>query len=154
MQRVARKLQLLTRKVAAVQQLQGTDYTALAGGMLTFAAGETTIKDIDITVTGDTTQESDETVVVTLSSPVNATLGTASGTLTIQDDDASPVTVSVSVEGVATKGVTSVDRDSTWPGVQIQTQATEIHVKVTVNDPLSSSATLAASGTIGCADCQ
>ncbi len=126
---------------------QGTDYTALPSGMLTFAAGETA-KDIDITVTGDTTQESDETVVVTLSSPVNATLGTASGTLTIQDDDASPVTVSISVEGVDGNG-NSVDRDATWSGLQIR-EGDYVHVKVTVNDPLSSSSTLAASGTISC----
>ncbi len=64
----------------------GTDYTALAAGTLTFAAGTTT-RTIDVTVTGDATDEPDETVVVTLSTPTNATLATAVGTGTIVDDD-------------------------------------------------------------------
>ena len=67
----------------------GTDYTALASGTLTFAAGETA-KTLTVTVTGDETSEPDETVVVTLSSPANAVLGTASGTGTITDDDGEP----------------------------------------------------------------
>ena len=67
----------------------GTDYTALASGTLTFAAGETA-KTLTVSVTGDGTSEPDETVVVTLSGPANAVLGTASGTGTITDDDATP----------------------------------------------------------------
>ena len=67
----------------------GTDYTAIpAGRTLTFAAG-TTSQPIAVTVTGDATDEPDETVVVRLSGPVNATLADASeGTGTIVDDDA------------------------------------------------------------------
>ena len=63
----------------------GTDYTAVAGGTLTFAAG-TTSQTIAVSVTGDTTQEGNETVVLELS---NATTGisTASGTGTITDND-------------------------------------------------------------------
>ena len=71
----------------------GTDYTALTTGTLTFAAGETT-KTITVSVTGDTASESDETVVVTLLKPENATLATATGTGTITDDDTAP-TVSI-----------------------------------------------------------
>ena len=67
----------------------GTDYTALASGTLTFAAGETG-KTLTVSVTGDGTSEPDETVVVTLSGPANAVLGTASGTGTITDDDGAP----------------------------------------------------------------
>ena len=66
----------------------GTDYTAISAGTLTFAAGETA-KTLTVSVTGDGTSEPDETVVVTLSSPANAVLGTASGTGTITDDDGS-----------------------------------------------------------------
>ena len=51
----------------------GTDYTALASGTLTFAAGATS-KAIDVTVTGDALDEDDETVVVALSQPSNAGL--------------------------------------------------------------------------------
>ena len=64
------------------------DYTAIPPGTLTFAAG-TTSQPIAVTVTGDATDEADETVVVRLSGPVNATLADASeGTGTIVDDDA------------------------------------------------------------------
>ena len=71
----------------------GTDYTALAAGTLTFAAGTTT-RTIDVTVTGDAADEADETVAIALSAPVNAALGLAAGTGTINDDDDAP-TVSI-----------------------------------------------------------
>ncbi len=71
----------------------GTDYTAITGGTLTFAAG-TTSRAFDVSVTGDTTDEADETVVVTLSNAANAIIGTATGTGTITDDDGAP-TVSI-----------------------------------------------------------
>ena len=64
----------------------GADYTAIPAGTLTFAAG-TTSRTIAVTVTGDATDEADETVVVRLSVPVNATLAAAAGTGTIADDD-------------------------------------------------------------------
>ena len=64
----------------------GTDYTAITGGTLTFPVG-TTSQTFDVSVTGDTTDEADETVVVTLSNAVNATISTATGTGTITDDD-------------------------------------------------------------------
>ena len=67
----------------------GTDYTAISGGTLTFAAGETS-RTVDVTVTGDGTDEPDETVIATLSNAANATIGTATGTGTITDDDAAP----------------------------------------------------------------
>ena len=67
----------------------GTDYEALAPGRLTFTAGETS-RTVDVTVTGDATDEPNETVRVTLSLPVNAMLGTATGTGTITDDDVTP----------------------------------------------------------------
>ena len=67
----------------------GTDYTALSSGTLTFAAGETG-KTVAVSVTGDATDEPDETVKVVLSGAVNATLGTATGTGTIRDDDDAP----------------------------------------------------------------
>ena len=67
----------------------GTDYTAVTGGTLTFAVG-TTSQTFNVSVTGDTTDEADETVVVTLSDAANATIGTATGTGTITDNDAPP----------------------------------------------------------------
>jgi len=62
-----------------------TDYTARTGN-LTFTAGATTVT-VAITVRGDTTLEPDETVLVNLTNPVNATIAKATGVLTIQNDD-------------------------------------------------------------------
>jgi hypothetical protein len=63
----------------------GSDYTTTSG-TLTFAPGQTS-KPIPVPVIGDTTVEADETFTVTLSSPTNATLGTAQATGTITNDD-------------------------------------------------------------------
>ena len=69
----------------------GTDYTAITGGTLTFAAG-TTSQTFNVSVTGDALDESNETVVVSLSSPTNAavsnTAGTGTGTITDDGRDA------------------------------------------------------------------
>jgi hypothetical protein len=67
----------------------GSDYVAKSG-TLTFAAGVTS-QTISITVNGDTTKEANETFNVNLSSPVNATLGTATGVVTIVNDDGAPL---------------------------------------------------------------
>ncbi len=68
----------------------GTDHAALAGGALTFAAGDTE-KTLTVKVTGDELDEPDETVVMVLSEPVNATIAKSTVTATITDDDSSPV---------------------------------------------------------------
>jgi photosystem II stability/assembly factor-like uncharacterized protein len=63
-----------------------SDYTA-AYGTLYFAAGETS-KAFDVFITDDVLGEADETFVVTLSNPVNTTLGgTSSATVTINSDE-------------------------------------------------------------------
>ena len=64
------------------------DYAA-ANGTLTFKPGEKA-KSVSVSVVGDTTVENDETLSVTLSSPVNATIATASATGTIKNDDVAP----------------------------------------------------------------
>ena len=63
----------------------GQDYTAKAG-TLTFTAG-VTAQQINVSVTGDATVEPSETLTVTLTSPVGATLATATATGTITTDD-------------------------------------------------------------------
>ena len=67
----------------------GTDYTA-DSGTLTFAANETT-KTVSVATTDDSVDESDETFTLTLSSATNATLGDATATGMIEDDDSPPV---------------------------------------------------------------
>jgi Calx-beta domain/RTX calcium-binding nonapeptide repeat (4 copies) len=64
----------------------GSDYTATSG-TLVFAPGQTS-KTVAVPILGDTAYEADETFTLTLSNPVNATLGTATATGTITNDDA------------------------------------------------------------------
>jgi hypothetical protein len=66
----------------------GSDYTA-SSGTLTIAAGSTTAN-VTIAVNGDAVVEADETFTVTLSNVSGATLGNASATVTIINDDAQP----------------------------------------------------------------
>ena len=64
----------------------------LTADTLTFAAG-------------DTSRTIDETVVVTLSGPANATLGAAMGMGTITDDDATPtVTPTLNLASISEEG--------------------------------------------------
>ena len=80
----------------------GSDYT-LPPGTLTFAAGETA-KILPSTIIDDDVLEPNETLIVTLSSPVDATLArTTVHTYTITDDDATTVSVAATVAN-ATEG--------------------------------------------------
>ena len=67
----------------------GSDYNSTTG-TLTFSPGQTT-KTVDVAVAGDTTFEPDETFIVTLSAPTNATISDGTGSGTIQNDDPAPV---------------------------------------------------------------
>ncbi len=71
----------------------GTDYTGKSG-TLHFAAGETSAT-VVIPVIGDVAIEADETFTVTLTSPVHATLGNATDTVTILDNDPLPTSVPI-----------------------------------------------------------
>jgi hypothetical protein len=67
----------------------GSDYSA-ASGTVSFTASET-VKSITIPTTDDSLVEADETLTVTLSNPVSPTLiGIATGTGTINNNDAPP----------------------------------------------------------------
>ena len=76
-----------------------SDYTEITATTLSFAPGVVT-QDITVDATGDTVDEVDETLTVTLSAPVNGTLDTGVtnaaganhiGTVTITNDDTPPV---------------------------------------------------------------
>ncbi len=90
----------------------GEDYTAVSAATLTFTAGETA-KTVSVATAEDTRNEDQEEFTVTLSEQTNATLGTASATGTIDDDDGEPglriagATVS---EGEPVAFVVSLDR--------------------------------------------
>jgi hypothetical protein len=73
----------------------GQDFVPQSG-TVTFTAGQTQ-QLITISVLGDLLGEADETFTVVLSNPANATLGDASGTGTIENDDVS----SIGIAGVS-----------------------------------------------------
>ena len=89
----------------------GTDYT-LANGTLTINAGNTTGTITIASIVNDSLDEANETVIVTLSNPSNATLGSDSvHTYTITDNDNAPVvdfnsTSSNGAESVSSKALT------------------------------------------------
>ena len=66
----------------------GSDYTA-TNGTLTIPAGQTTGQ-IKVPVGGDTVDEGDETLTLTLTEPEGATLADGEATGTITDDDGTP----------------------------------------------------------------
>ncbi len=83
------------------------DYSVASNGTISFAAGETS-KTIKLTVVNDSTAESSETAIVTLSTLSNiSSITTASQTHTITDTDANP-TVALSVSSS-----TSAENDTT-----------------------------------------
>ena len=89
----------------------GTDYT-LANGTLTISAGSTSGTITIAGIVDDGLDEPNETVIVTLSNPSNATLGSDKvHTYTITDNDSAPIvdfeaTSSSQAESVSTKNVT------------------------------------------------
>ena len=102
----------------------GADYTALTAGTLTFAAGETG-KTFTVSVTGDATDEPDETVAVTIGSPdpADTPIRTPVGTGTITDDDAAPtVTLALSSTSMTEMGgVSTVSATLSHPSSAVTT---------------------------------
>ena len=74
----------------------GTDFggVTLPTGTVSFAAGETS-QVITVPVSADTVFEPDETFSITLSSPTNATITTATATGTITNDDVPPPALAI-----------------------------------------------------------
>ena len=77
---------IITYSTANGTATAGSDYVAVVAGTVTIAQGATT-GNLPVTINGDTTVEPDETFTVTISSATNATLGTATATGTILNDD-------------------------------------------------------------------
>ena len=68
----------------------GSDYTAINNLPVTFAPGTLT-QTVSVQVIGDTVNETNETVRLIMSNPVNASLQNQEGTGTITNDDAPPI---------------------------------------------------------------
>lgn len=89
-----------------------SDFSGATSGTVTFAAGETQ-KTIQLLVAGDLTVESDEGFAVTLANPSSGlTLGTASATMTITNDDQAPTVDDDYPMTTSTNGVLTVNGDS------------------------------------------
>ena len=99
----------------------GSDYTAVSG-TLTFAPGETS-KTISVAVAGDTINEPDETFVVNLSNPSNATIADGQGQATILNDDPPPPSLAIGDVTVneGNSGVTSATFSVTLSAASTQT---------------------------------
>ncbi|BCT93544.1 hypothetical protein LYSHEL_25680 [Lysobacter helvus] len=98
----------------------GSDYVS-ASGSLSFAPGQTA-RSFDVVINGDLAREPDETFLVTLSNPVNATLLDAQATGRILTDDARrtggaqrPVASSTTVAGASAVPTTTTPVASPRP---------------------------------------
>ncbi|MEZ4942952.1 MAG: Calx-beta domain-containing protein [Saprospiraceae bacterium] len=69
------------------------DYQVLAAGTAVFTAGGSTMFPVAVVVNGDQKVELNETVVITLTNPVNGSILDDSGTGTIENDDAAVLTL-------------------------------------------------------------
>ena len=72
----------------------GADYT-VTSGTLSFADGEAS-KTITVPILDDAVYEGNESFTVTLSNPSSGTIGTATATVTIVDNDTQPAAISIS----------------------------------------------------------
>lgn len=102
-----------------------SDYTA-SSGSVSIAAGQTSAT-TSVTLPGDAVDEPNETFSVTLSNARNASIGDASATITITDDDSTP---SISIADVAATEGAGADVAVTLSGPSSQT----ITVQVTSAD--------------------
>lgn len=85
---------------------QAVDYSARSG-TVSFAAGVTTAN-VSVPVIGDASKEADETFLVTLSAPVNATLADNQATATIRNDDLPIISISTTSVTEGDSGQTDV----------------------------------------------
>jgi hypothetical protein len=119
----------LTWSTANGTATAGSDYTA-ASGTVTFAAGQTGTV-VNVTITGDNTYEPDETFKINLSNPQGLGIAGGSATITIQNDDAQPVTPPVI--SVAPQSVTEGNSGpSTFSIVLTLSKAATTAISVTV----------------------
>ena len=128
----------------------GTDYETPASTSLSIPAGIAS-GTIVIKVKGDTEDEPNETIIITLSSPTHATVanteGANKGTGTITDDDGTPtVTLALSSNSITENGgsstVTATMNGTSSQAVTLTVNATAVSPAVTGDLTLSANKTL------------
>ena len=106
----------------------GVDYS-MASGTATIYAGQTTATSISATIIEDALNENNETFTVTISNPVNATLGAiTSHTYTILDNDSPPA---VAFSSASSSGAESIT-PATFPFTISAVSGLDISVNYTV----------------------
>ncbi len=118
-------------------------------GTLTFAPGETS-KIIQVVIKGDTRNENNETVLLTLSAPTNAQLAAATGTGTITTDDETLIFINVGSGATVTEG-NSGTVDVTFQLTLSQASGQTVTVSVGTADGTATTADndyIAANGTV------
>ncbi len=127
----------------------GTDYT-LADGTITFAADDVSETVTIGSIVDDAILETDETVILTLSSPTNATLGTNTiHTYTITNNDNAAVTIadaSVSEDGTSVTVTATLD-NQVQGGFDITVTSADGTASATNGDYTAVSETLTFAGT-------
>jgi len=103
----------------------GSDYVAIPTSTLTFNPGDST-KTVSVTINGDQTFEPDETLLVNLSNPVNASIGKPQGTGTILNDDPQVAVFRLSSAGY------SVNENANFITITV-TRSGNISIPVTVD---------------------
>lgn len=115
------------------------DYVAAANQTLTFTCATgvagcgASSQNANVTVNGDVKDEADETITVTLSSASGATLGDATGTGTITDDDAVPTVAFAAATSAVSEAATNPP---------LNTQAPTLDVTVTLSTASSNAVTV------------
>ncbi|MDE0309412.1 MAG: hypothetical protein OXI60_06220 [Acidiferrobacterales bacterium] len=100
------------------QKLLGGSVNNLACSNVAFSAGQTSFTTFGMRINGDTTAESDETIIATLSlvsPPTGVTLGTSTATYTVEDDDSDTTAPRVtSIERQSPSSSPTNSRSLTW----------------------------------------
>ncbi|MFA5842324.1 MAG: Calx-beta domain-containing protein [Candidatus Gracilibacteria bacterium] len=122
----------------------GTDYTLITASPITISSGDTT-KDITFTIINDALDEEDETIIITMGSPTNATKGTTTvHTVTLIDDDTPPSII------ISDNSVAENDTTATITLTMTGTSLSDVSVDYATSNGTATAGTdyTAASGTI------
>ncbi len=133
----------------------GTDYVALAAGTVNFTAGGALTQTVTVTVNGDLVVEDNETVIMTLSNPVNGGISDNSGTGTITNDDAANLTLSGGIAqnegnaGTVSYTFSAMLSAAVQGGFQVPYTTNDGTATAADNDYTDNDGTLTFTGTVG-----
>ncbi|MCP5098330.1 MAG: DUF11 domain-containing protein, partial [Chloroflexi bacterium] len=132
----------------------GEDYTAVSLTTVNFSAGGTLSKNVNITVSGDTTVELDETFFVNLANPSGGVIDDGQGEGTIKNDDSATLSIDDVTLTEGDFGMTSFDfavtlSGSVDSGVDVNFAAVDDTALVADNDYTDDIGTVSFAGTTG-----